>query len=128
MNWSLVTNWIGEAIGLATLAGLIAFAILYRRSAWKSTRPGRAIMYQKFGFMATIILLITWSIVPEPPELRWIFELVVYTPMCLAVWNMYFALVEQMHGPSNHVFKITRKPRAGETQADVDEDTIPTKK
>lgn len=129
MNWSLVTNWIGEAVGVAILVGLIAFVITYRRNAtWKSTRPGRAIMYQKWGWIASVSLLIIWSIIPEPPELRWIFELVVYTPACFAVWNMYFALVEQLEGKPNHVFKVNRKAASDELQSDLDEDTTPTHK
>lgn len=123
MDWITVANYAGEVIGVLTLIPLVLFWVTYQlRAAWKTERPGRALMYTVRGLTATIALLVLWTFWPAPREIRWLLEIVVYLPFSLAVWNLYLTLRKTLGLGPRFLFKVARKPQPGET---IDEDTQP---
>lgn len=121
------TAWAGETIGISALIPLILFAITYqRRASWKAERPGRALMYMVRGLIATIALLVLTGFF-KFGEYRWIIEVLVYSPLAWACWNLYFTLRKTLGLDPRFLFRVARKPRDGETAADFEEDTIPPK-
>lgn len=118
------TAWVGEGIGLVGLVAIILFAVTYQlRADWKSTRPGRALMYLARGLSATIVLLILTGMI-QFGGWRWLVEIVVYTPMAWACWNLYFALRWQLGMQPKFLFRVGRKPETGEDPSYL-EDTQP---
>ena len=119
------TSWVGETIGLIGLIGILLFAVTYQlRADWKSTRPGRAIMYLARGLAATIVLLILTGFIQFGPW-RWVAETVVYTPLAWACWNLYYSLRWQLGLQPRFLFRVGRKPNDGE-EIDL-QDTQPGK-
>lgn len=113
------TAWVGEAIGFAALIPLLAFAVTYQMKAdWKSTRPGRAIMYLARGLAATIVLLVLTGFV-HFGDWRWVVETVVYAPMAWACWNLYFTLRWQLGLEPRYLFRVRPKPEDGEILEDT---------
>ncbi|MGC5078445.1 putative phage holin [Agrococcus sp. DT81.2] len=103
------TAWVGELIGLSALIAVVLFAATYQANAdWKSTRPGRAIMYLARGLAATITLLILTGFI-HFGEWRWVAEVVVYTPMAWACWNLYFSLRHQLGMEPRYLFRVRPK-------------------
>lgn len=108
------TAWVGELIGLTALIAILLFAVTYQtRADWKSTRPGRAIMYLARGLAATILLLILTGFVHFGPW-RWVAEIVVYAPMAWACWNLYYSLRWQLGLEPRFLFRVPRQPDEGE--------------
>ena len=90
------TAWVGEVIGAAGLIAIVLFAVTYQTQAdWKSTRPGRALMYLARGLASTIVLLILTGFI-QFGGWRWVAEIIVYSPMAWACWNLYFSLRHQL--------------------------------
>lgn len=104
------TSWVGEAIGLVALVAVLLFAVTYQTHAdWRSTRPGRAIMYLARGLALTIVLLMLSGFI-QFGTWRWIVEVVVYTPMAWACWNLYFSLRHQLGLQPRYLFRVRPKP------------------
>lgn len=109
---TFVSTYIAEVIGIGALIGILMFVVKYsRNSNWKRTRPGRSVMYLARALVATFFLLIFWSFVDEPMHLRWVAEVIVYSPLAWACWYMYFSLLESLQQKPPFVFLVSRKDR-----------------
>lgn len=102
---------IGEIIGIAGLIGILMFTALYsRNSNWKLTRPGRSVMYLARGLAVTILFLVILSFSKEfLGGWRWLVEIIVYTPLAWASWNMYFSLRATLQEKPKFLFHIPFK-------------------
>jgi len=106
-----ITRWSGEAVGVFGAIGLTLFIIDYARiTEWKINAQGRAVMYLAGGLLATILFLVLHSFVRDY-EWRWITEIIVYTPLALACWNLRQAMRKSMGIPSVWLFMSPRKTK-----------------
>lgn len=103
-----------EMLGAFGLIGIIVFAVTYaRHAAWRITPEGRSVMYLALCLILTIVLLVAHGFTGGYAA-RWVVELVCYSPLVWACWNLAYTLRRSLGLKPTFLFIIARKPRSKE--------------
>ena len=112
--FEVVVQIIAMALIAVSLAGLIVFMVTYARHAhWRSTPPGRAIMYLATSVGLVLALTIINAFV-GPYFGAEILALAVLAVMAFTIWRLVYVLYTSLKIDPFFIFRIRRSPTAKE--------------
>ena len=102
-----VANW----ILLGSAPAIVLFVAYFSRSDWRSTRVGRALMYQALGMTLIVLVVLASLFFGDYPGREYV-RLVGYTVLTTVLWRMFFVLRSYQREGDVAVSPFRRRGRA----------------